>query len=84
MKLKENDNDEIHIYKCIIDFEETYSNEVNSITFSYWIKLSSYERSIYMKDVWICVTHLIMVIIWNSIKDIIFVRHTIHTLEEAT
>jgi len=44
------------------------------------------KDSYYMKDVlqYICMDHLIVVIIWNSLKDFIWVRHTIKTIGNMT
>jgi len=44
------------------------------------------KGSNYIKDVlqFICMAYLIAMIIWNSLKDYICVKHTIKTIEEMT
>jgi len=44
------------------------------------------KGSNYIKEVlqYICMAHLTVKVIWNSLKDFICIRHTIKTIEEMT
>lgn len=78
------------IGKCFsFMFKRHAYSQVSSrfLFFSWLIKFSStLKGSIYIKDVLkcICVIHLIEMIIWNSSKDLIPVRHTIKTIKEMS